>query len=167
MDRQWQVTGATMATQMAQAGLLIYGFSALALPLQREFGAPMRDVALATTCLSLASSFGAPLAGRLIDRWSIRRLMLVGATMLGLATGGMLPMWSLIVAEQLGDAVFGRAMGLTNLLMVPLTASAAPLAGWTFDRTGSYHGVILSSMVILPVAALLVLALKPGRGAAP
>ncbi len=393
MDRKWQVTGATMATQMAQAGLLIYGFSALALPLQREFGASMRDVALATTCLSLASSFGAPLAGRLIDRWSIRKLMLLGAAMLaigfglvsqaqqlwqvwlayalilpmanlllgqltsaalitrwftarrgsamglsalgtslggfvfpvlltavstllgwrmavalialvtavlvaaivyfvvddgprptesstpetgpqvsahtiiaqpafwiitlavgikiatyfglinnlaayagtvgvselraatlvstlslasmagklgfgyiadraplkwlffgalvltvlsfgvlvmasgypslfaaclllGLATGGMLPMWSLIVAEQLGEAGFGRAMGLTNLCMVPLTASASPLAGWVFDTTGSYHGVILSSMAVLTLAALLVVALKPQKAAA-
>lgn len=393
MERKWQVTGATMATQMAQAGLLIYGFSALALPLQREFGASMRDVALATTCLSLASSFGAPLAGRLIDHWSIRKLMLLGAAMLalgfglvsqaqqlwqvwlayalilpmanlllgqltsaalitrwftarrgsamglsalgtslggfvfpvlltalstvlgwrmavalialaaavvvagivyfvvddgphpakgsgqeagpqisaftilarpafwiitlavgikiatyfglinnlaayagtlevnefraatlvstlslasmagklgfgyiadraplkwlffaalvltvvsfgvllvasgypslfaaclmlGLATGGMLPMWSLIVAEQLGEAGFGRAMGLTNLFMVPLTASAAPLAGWAFDTTGSYQGVILASMAVLAVAALLVLALKPQQVAA-
>lgn len=384
MSRAWAIVGATVATQATQAGLLIYGFSTLALPLEREFGTSRAEVMITATCLSLASSALAPLAGRAIDRGSVRRLMLfaagllgagfaalsqapglwavwaiyalllapanvllgqlssaalvtrwfdahrgramglstlgtslggfvfpvllatligdmgwraavliagvtsavlaativsfavvdrpptaldasdeerdrgmataailarpafwiitfgvgikiatyfglinnlaaygrdmgvdairaaalvsllsvtsmagklgfgfvaerlslkwlfvaalaltvisfavllaandyaslvVAALMLGLATGGMLPLWGLIVAQQFGPASFGRALGLTNLMMVPLTAAASPVAGWTFDRTGSYDGVIVGSIALLALAAVLV-----------
>ncbi|QGN55837.1 MFS transporter [Novosphingobium sp. Gsoil 351] len=399
MYRGWAVTGGTIATQMAQAGLLIYGFSALALPLEREFGTSRGAVMVTTTCLSLASSALAPLAGRAIDRGSVRRLMLLACAMLaagflalskagalwqvwtiysvllapanvllgqlssaalitrwfgprrgramgistlgtslggfvfpvalaagtaafgwrtaaalvgcgaalavaaivalaivdrpadvglpgedsyaptgleiadealsasailampafwiitfgvgiklatylglvnnlaaygrdlgvgevaaaglvsvlsvtsmagklgfgwlaersplkwlfagalgltilafagliaargypsllaaclllGLATGGMLPLWGLIVAQVFGQASFGRALGLTNLIMVPLTATASPLAGWSYDATGGYRTAILASMALLALATALI-ALLPRQG---
>lgn len=387
--RGWTVVGATVATQAAQAGLLVYGFSALALPLEHEFGTSRAEVMLATTCLSLASSALAPVAGHWIDKRSIKRLMLLGAAMLalgflalssaqaiwqvwlayalllpfgnvllgqltsaalvtrwfgttrgramglsslgtslggfifpllltgtaltlgwrtaaatvggvtalavalvivlavqdhpprdteavagpapdtfgsilvrpafwiitfavgikiatyfalinnlsafgqmrgvgaiaaaslvsvlsltsmmgkigfgfvaervalkflfagalvatigafvvlllasgypallvacvllGAATGGMFPLWSLLVAQQFGGQSFGRALGLTNFAMVPLTASASPIAGWAYDRFHSYDGVITGSLVFLTVATALILCLPEPR----
>lgn len=86
--------------------------------------------------------------------------VIAACLMLGLSTGGMFPLWSLMTARQFGDASFGRAMGLMNLMMVPLTAAAPPLAGWVYDRTGSYDGVILGSIAALTLAILLLLLLK-------
>ncbi len=48
-----------------------------------------------------------------------------------------------------------------NLMMVPLTAVASPLAGWAHDSTGSYDIVIWGSMGALSLAILLLLMLNP------
>ena len=88
-------------------------------------------------------------------------MLVVACLLLGLSTGGMFPLWSLITARQFGEASFGRALGLMNLMMVPLTASAPLVAGWVFDRTKSYDGVILGSIVMLTLAILLLLRLQP------
>jgi hypothetical protein len=46
--------------------------------------------------------------------------------------------------------------------MVPLTAAASPLAGWAYDKTGSYDGAIIGSMVALALATAAILMLpKP------
>lgn len=87
--------------------------------------------------------------------------LVIACLMLGLSTGGMFPLWSLITAEYFGVAAFGRALGLMNLAMVPLTASAAPLAGWVHDRTGSYVGVIWGSIAVLALAIAILLPLRP------
>lgn len=91
--------------------------------------------------------------------------LVVLCLLLGLATGGLLPVWSLLIGEYFGPASFGRVLGLTNLVMVPLTAVSAPFAGWMFDRTGRYDEAFIGFIVALGVALLLALPLgRSGRG---
>ena len=136
MYRGWNIAGTTIATQAAQAGLLVYGFSALALPLEHEFGVPRAQVMIATTCLSLASSALAPIAGRWIDLRSIRRLMLLGALMLGLgflALAGARAIWQVWL-------VFGLLLPFGNVLLGQLT-SAALITRWFAARRGRAMGL--------------------------
>jgi MFS family permease len=135
----------------SMAGKLGFGFVAERLSLKWLFVGALALTVVSFAVLLAASDFPT---------------LVVAALMLGLATGGMLPLWGLIVAEQFGPGSFGRALGLTNLMMVPLTAAASPVAGWTFDRTGSYDGVILGSIALLALAAGLV-ALLPKAPEAP
>ncbi len=132
----WSVAGTTIATQAAQAGLLVYGFSALALPLEHEFGVPRAHVMIASTCLSLASSALAPIAGRWIDLRSIRRLMLLGAVMLGLgflALSGARTIWQVWL-------VYGLLLPFGNVLLGQLT-SAALITRWFVARRGRAMGL--------------------------
>lgn len=136
MYRGWTVTGATIATQAAQAGLLIYGFSALALPLEREFGTSRAEVMLATTCLSLASGALAPLAGRAIDRGSVRRLMLLACAMLA---AGFLALSQARAIWQVW-AIYGLLLAPANVLLGQLS-SAALIARWFTARRGRAMGL--------------------------
>ena len=136
MYRGWKIAGTTIATQAAQAGLLVYGFSAFALPLEHEFGAPRAQVMIASTCLSLASSALAPIAGRWIDLRSVRQLMLLGAAMLGLgflALSGVRAIWQVWL-------VFGLLRPFGNVLLGQLT-SAALITRWFAARRGRAMGM--------------------------
>ena len=136
MYRGWSIVGTTMATQAAQAGLLIYGFSALALPLEQEFGATRFEVMIAATCLSLASSALAPLAGRWVDKGSVRSLMLGGAIALALGL-------ALVAAAQSIWQVwlaYALLLPLANVLLGQLT-SAALVTRWFSERRGRAMGL--------------------------
>ena len=69
--------------------------------------------------------------------------LMLGAALLGLAAGGMLPVWGSILAVLFGAANYGRVMGMMNPLIMPLTLVGAPLAGFIFDIRGAYDGAFL------------------------
>lgn len=81
--------------------------------------------------------------------------LISGAVFMGLATGGVLPMSALVVGSRFGAENFGRVMGLVNAGMT--LGSVGPLlAGWVFDRTGSYEVAFLVFLVaLLPGAVLM------------
>lgn len=57
----------------------------------------------------------------------------------GFAVGGTLPLWGALAGAAFGRATIGSAMGLMNLLMLPVSIAGAPIAAYIFDRTGSYQ----------------------------
>ena len=57
----------------------------------------------------------------------------------GFAVGGTLPLWGALAGAAFGRATIGSAMGLMNLLMLPVSIAGAPIAAHIFDRTGSYQ----------------------------
>jgi hypothetical protein len=72
---------------------------------------------------------------------------------LGLAAGGLLPIWGAMVAQGFGSADYGRALGLINPVMMPFTFTGPPAAGWVFDTTGNYDWAFAAFLVALAVAA--------------
>jgi MFS family permease len=83
---------------------------------------------------------------------------------LGLASGGVLPVWAALVGQAFGAADYGRAFGLVNPVMMPFTFTAPPAAGWVFDTTGNYDLAFGGFLVALLVAALVLLPLRlPAR----
>ena len=97
-------------------------------------------------------------------------LMIVGSAMLsqlvtfggiaaavilfGLAAGGLLPVWGAMVARTFGQARFGRALGMMNLAMAPITLLSAPYAGYLYDRHGDYELAFGSYSAILALAGV-------------
>ena len=83
----------------------------------------------------------------------------------GFAAGGLLPVWGMMVAKSFGPHSFGRALGVMNLAMMPITALAAPFAGRMYDNFGSYDVAFQVYIGIIIMAAILLYFLKfPDEG---
>ncbi len=145
--------------------------------------APVRAAGLVAV-LSVTSMIGKLLFGFIAERVALRTLfagallltivafglllaardypsLLAACLLMGFATGAMLPIHGLIIGQYFGQASYGRALGLTNLLMVPFTASASPLAGFAYDRTGGYGVAIVGAIAVLTVAVAAIALLRP------
>lgn len=80
---------------------------------------------------------------------------LVGATLQGLATGGVIPMMGLVYGSRFGTLSFGRVVGLVNLFLMAGSLGSL-LSGWIFDATGSYDAAFQTFLVcLLPVAVAI------------
>lgn len=85
----------------------------------------------------------------------------------GFAVGGTIPLWGALTGAAFGRATIGTAMGLMNLLMLPVSISGAPLAAHVFDRTGSYQVAFTSFAACflfgaIAIAFLRLPAVEPG-----
>jgi MFS family permease len=56
----------------------------------------------------------------------------------GFGMGGVVPLQASVTAEIFGRRAFASVSALTHLFMVPIMSLGAPLAGWIYDRQGSY-----------------------------
>lgn len=147
-------------------------------PLVMGGGLSTDSAALQISILALAGIVGKILFGTIADRVDLRfglagSLVLVStgfwlyaatdgfasyalaSTLIGLATGGMLPVWGSLLAVLFGAASYGRVMGMMNPLIMPLTLLGPPMAGVVYDQTGSYSALLYGLMAALLLATLL------------
>jgi MFS family permease len=163
-------------------GLIFSGFGALManlVPLARDQGVGAQPAAYLMSCLAgfgvlgkLAFGTAADHIDKRVALWTAIGLaaaslslllgeasyarMLVASAGFGLSSGGLLPVWGSLIGLRFGRDSFGRVMGLMYPVMMPLTLTGAPFAGWVFDRTGSYS---LAFQVFLGAFALAALVL--------
>lgn len=154
-----------------------------------SWGIPPQRAAIFLTANSLAAIAGPVAFGLLSDRrggaFSITVIALCSAalwaTMLlepgfafmlaiiigvGAINGGMIPSLSTGLAQALGRDRFATAYGLSKFVPLPLTATAVPLAGLVFTRTGSYASVIaFVAAVLVLVAPIALMARRANPGA--
>jgi len=89
-------------------------------------------------------------------------VLLLGAGAMGVASGGILPIWNAIVPVIFGVQNFGRTMGwMMPVIGVILTPSYL-IVGSIRDSTGSYVLAFQVFLGVLVVAILLVLPLRVG-----
>lgn len=86
--------------------------------------------------------------------------LLVAASLIGLSTGGLLPVWNAMVARIFGVESFGRAMGAMGPIITLSIMPAYMLIGHLFDTTGSYTQGLWVFSGIIGVAAALLIPLK-------
>ena len=138
---------------------------------------------LATTGLAViaAMGIGAKLAfGRASERWSARRACVVsvglqtvglliialansvpamwcGIIVYGLGFGGLGALLVLVVQEAFGMRAFGSIFGFLQMAMIGSLAGAPALAGWLYDRTGSFTTafLIIAAVFVTAIASLL------------
>lgn len=72
----------------------------------------------------------------------------------GMSTGGFIPVYTVILARRFGPESLGRAMGLTNLFMLPVSAASGPAAAAVFDATGSYDLALFAFVGVFTLALL-------------
>ena len=90
-------------------------------------------------------------------------VLLAAMLLLGVSTGGLLPVWNALVPRLFGVANFGRTMGLMGPVISLTTMAVYPLVGSVRDATGSYAAVFQGDLVALAVAVAVVLPLRDGR----
>jgi MFS family permease len=90
--------------------------------------------------------------------------MVLASTLMGLAAGGMLPVWGAMVAAAFGVASYGRVMGLIMPVISVFSFPGPVLAATSIDETGSYQMAMRGFVLAIAVAALLLLPLRLEAG---
>jgi fucose permease len=86
--------------------------------------------------------------------------LLISASIIGLAIGGVYPVWTSLTADCFGSASFGIAYGLMNIVAMPCALVSVAVAGRSYDQTGSYGMAFWIFIALDIVAAILVFALR-------
>lgn len=84
------------------------------------------------------------------------------AIVAGMVSGGVLPVYGHLLAERFGAGALGRAMGLSNVALLPFGFGLPILGGALRDATGSYQSMLAVCAGLLCVG-IGVLALLRGR----
>ena len=81
--------------------------------------------------------------------------MLTAAVLLGIASGGLIPIMGVVFVARFGVASFGKVMGLVMLVMAAGSLGSV-YAAWVYDLTGGYYYAFISFILItLPGLFLL------------
>lgn len=126
-------------------GKILFGLAADKFSLRAALWTAQALVALAFLALAQATS---------------QPLMIIGASLLGLAAGGMLPVWGALMAQVFGLASYGRAMGLMGPLITLCVMPSYTLIGRMFDTYASYTPALYVFTGFCLAAALLLLPLR-------
>lgn len=104
---------------------------------------------------------------------SVGLVLLVNATTLpttvlavmlaGFGGGAFIPMHPYLNSQYFDAAVIGQVNGAQMPLFLPFGIVSAPLAGYVYDQTGSYHSVLLAMSLVMVIAAALVLRLPASQ----
>lgn len=86
--------------------------------------------------------------------------MLLAASLMGLAAGGMLPVWGAMIAAEFGVASYGRVMGLMMPVIAGFVVPGPILAARSLDMTGSYSTALQGFVGVLVVGAMLLIPLR-------
>ena len=90
-------------------------------------------------------------------------LIVTACASIGLAAGGMLPVWGALIAQIFGLQSYGRAFGLMGPIITVLVMLGFPLAGRLYDVTGSFSLGLWISSGLMVVAAILLVPLRLPR----
>lgn len=158
-------------------------FSVFVGPIGRDLGLTSTAIASAYGLATLAASFGLPLMGRLVDRFGVRRMLIVVASLLGLACvlfGQVVGMASLAVGfaalrflgqgslmlncANLVSQWFHRRRGFAlGLMMMGFAASMAfhpALGAWLTEALGWRSAYVVLGIatwaILLPAVVFLV-----------
>ena len=132
----WWIVTAVFVSQMMATGFYMYTFPLLVVPLETEFGASRTEVMAGMSAVGFVGIFLPLLIGPLVDKWSVRGLMVIGAGVMGAAFLLLASAPSILVFTL----VFAIAISLSNTLLGPMTGSTV-VALWFSERRGFALGI--------------------------
>ncbi|MFK8019443.1 MAG: MFS transporter [Pseudomonadales bacterium] len=132
----WWIVSAVFVSQMMATGFYMYTFPLLVVPLETEFGASRTEVMTGMSAVGFVGIFLPVLIGPLVDKWSVRGLMIIGAAVMGAAFLLLAAAPSILVFTL----VFAIAISLSNTLLGPMTGSTV-VARWFTERRGFALGM--------------------------
>lgn len=91
-------------------------------------------------------------------------LMVLVASLIGFAGGGIIPMMGAVIGSRFGSAAFGRVMGIVYFALI-FNAFSSPIAGAIRDRFGSYDVFFQGALVLMAISAIVIFWLPPLRRA--
>ncbi len=129
----------------------------------------------------LAGLFGRVIFGVLADRLGVKRVLVAGlvlqsvgiytyiyvtqltefymlAAVLGLAYGGVMPLYSVLARDYFGPNVMGTVLGAATMTSAIGMAFGPVGGGWLYDTFGDYHWLYVASAAVGLAAAAVALA---------
>jgi predicted MFS family arabinose efflux permease len=84
-------------------------------------------------------------------------LMITFMLLNGIGWGGLIPMRAVILREYFGRASFGTILGVMMGVEMLGNLIGAPLAGWTYDKMGSYETIwiVYAGLVLIGLFIIL------------
>ena len=70
------------------------------------------------------------------------------AAIFGLAYGGVMPLYAVLVRDYFGPRIMGTVFGAATMVSCLGMAAGPAVGGWIFDRFGGYTGMHVSSLAI-------------------
>lgn len=156
-------------------------------PYFQDMGISLPAASMIVSCMTLSAVAGKLVVGAIADRVDLR-LVFLGITvahvglllvyimqpgywlllgfvsLMGIAVGGVYPVWTTLIAWHFGAQSFGTVMGCMVILMKPMAMLSLYFIGAVYDRTGSYQQGFAVLLIAVCIAAALVSTLRrPGR----
>jgi MFS family permease len=88
-------------------------------------------------------------------------VLLVTVALLGIAVGGVFPVWTTLISWLFGPRSFGTVMGVMMIITNPLAMVAYRVIGSVRDDFGSYVPAFGGFIVMVLVATVLIWMLRP------
>ncbi|MFK7730129.1 MAG: MFS transporter [Pseudomonadales bacterium] len=132
----WYVVGGTFIAQLFLIGFFTYSVSLLVDPVQTEFGVGLQEVMYSLSLGTLFALIAMPVGGILIDRYSTRWVMTVGAVFFAVGLyvlSGVSSITQYVLA-------FGLTMALGNAL-VGSQSSTTTISRWFTTSRGRALGI--------------------------
>lgn len=157
------LSGQGFEESIAALAIMIIAISGFVGKLSFGYAADKVSLKLALSVTQLAVIAGLLLLAAAPSYWVI----CIALGILGLSTGGMLPVWGALLAAIFGTASYGRVMGLMMPLIVLIVIPGYSLAGYLSDQSGSYGlcFIIFSAVIAMSMPLALMLKIPPLRGA--
>jgi sugar phosphate permease len=151
----WLIVCVTFVTLITTAGFRATP-GVLIVPLQNQFGWSRGTISLAVSLGLLMYGLASPFSAALMERFGVRRVMLVALTTVAVGVS----LTTVMTAPWQLDLLWGIVVGsATGSVAVPLAATVA--TRWFHHRRGLVTGILTASnasgqMVFLPLLALIV-----------
>ena len=87
--------------------------------------------------------------------------LLLVCSIVGMAIGGVYPVWTTLTAQCFGQQNFAKVIGAMNLITVPMIIISIQIAGRTHDNTGDYNLAFKIFIAQAVLAALIIWCVKP------
>ncbi|MCD7058760.1 MFS transporter [Pelagibacterium xiamenense] len=130
--------------------------------------------------------FGRLIFGVLADRLGVKRVLIAGlalqavgiysyiyvtqltefymlAVVLGMAYGGVMPLYAVLARDYFGAHVMGTVLGAATMTSAIGMAFGPVGGGWLYDTFGTYHWLYIASAAVGIGAAAMALAFPPAR----
>ena len=133
---QWLVVLYSFLIQAVGIGIAIYCFATFSLPWLDEFDASRRDIMLTTFWLQLATGAVSPFIGYAIDKYPIRRIVLIGLVFL------LLSVWLASLASELWQIwlVYASVLPLASTLLGSLAGQTVIVRAFA-EKRGVAFGI--------------------------
>jgi MFS family permease len=152
----WRIIGVAFVVEFIAVGFFFYSFGVYFKEIDKDLASSRLGVSLGMMVTSLMGGIIAPFMGRALDRYPIRRIMLMGAVALSIAFA----LLSQVRAIWQFYLVLGTFFAFGMSMMGGL-ATTKLVANWFQARRGTALGIAgvgisLSGFVMPPIAAWLV-----------
>jgi MFS family permease len=135
------VLASALGLAFGYSSIGIISFGVFVLPLSEEFGWGRGDMSLALTLMSVAIVFLSPVAGTLLDRYGVRRVLIPSIFFFGIAIAGL----SLMTGSLLHYYAMYLLLALAGVCTTPASYSRVIVA-WFDARRGLALGIVLAGI---------------------